>query len=76
MELDYIDEHGTPDEVGWVYALDVEDVRMQPIKYKELLECLDDDDFSLKEIYVEIREYLKKLQAKQKRTGDSLFDLF
>ena len=76
VELDYIDEHGTPDEVGWVYALDVEDVRMQPIKYKELLECLDDDDFSLKEIYVEIREYLKKLQAKQKRTGDSLFDLF
>ena len=76
MSWEYKDEYGTPDTVGWVYELDVEEVRKQQAEYKDLLDCLNDDEFVLKEEYVEMREYLKKLQAKQKPTGDSLFDLF
>ena len=76
VSRDYTNEYGTPDVVGWIYEFDVEDVRTQPAKYKELLDYLNDDYFVIKEEYVEIREYLKKLQAKQTPTGNSLFDLF
>ncbi|QHQ61472.1 NACHT domain-containing protein [Anaerocolumna sedimenticola] len=73
---DYKNEYGIPDIVGRVYEFDVEAVRKKPTEYKELLDCLDNDQFALKEEYVEMRRYLEKLQAKQKPTGGSLFDLF
>ena len=76
VSWDYKYVHGTPDIVGWIYEFDVEDVRKQPAKYKDLLDYLNDDEFVAKKEYVEIREYLNKLQAKQKPTGDGLFDLF
>ena len=72
----YKNEYGTPEVVGWIYEFDVETVRKNPAKYKDLLDCLNDDEFTAKEEYVELREYLKELQSKQKPTGDSLFDLF
>ena len=62
--------------VGWVYEIDVEEVRGNPSKYSELIKCLDDDVFDAKKSYVQMREYLYELQSKQKPTGDSLFDLF
>ncbi|KOA21178.1 NACHT domain protein [Clostridium homopropionicum DSM 5847] len=76
VNWEYKDEYGTPDPVGWVYEFDVEAIREEPEEYKELLDCLDNDEFVLKEEYVKIRQYLEKLQAKQRPTGDSLFDLF
>ena len=69
-------EYGTSDVVGRAYEFNVEDVRKNPSKYKELLDCLDNDQFILKEEYVKMRQYMEKLQAKQKPTGDGLFDLF
>ena len=73
---EYKEEYGTPDVVGWVYDFDVNTIRKNPSKYFDLIERLDDDEFVLKQEYMEMREYLKKLQAKQKPTGNSLFDLF
>ena len=76
VSRDYKDEYGTPDIVGWVYEFDVEDICKQPTEYKELLDYLNDDEFVAKKDYVEIRVDLNIMQAKQKPTGDSLFDLF
>lgn len=76
VDLDYKYEYGDPDVVGWVYEIDVEEVRGNPSKYSELIKCLDDDGFDAKKSYVQMREYLYELQSKQKPTGDSLFDLF
>lgn len=76
VDLDYKYEYGDPDVVGWVYEIDVEEVRGNPSEYSELINCLDDDEFDAKKSYVQMREYLNKLQSKQKPTGDSLFDLF
>lgn len=40
VSWEYKDEYGTPDTVGWVYELDVEEVRKQQAEYKDLLDCL------------------------------------
>lgn len=74
--LDYKAEYGTPDTVGWGYEFDVEEVRQEPTKYKDLMACLEDDGFALKEEYEDMREYLSELKEKQRSIGDSLFDLF
>lgn len=76
VDWDYKYEYGDPDVVGWVYEIDVEEVRGNPSEYSELINCLDDDEFDAKKSYVQMREYLNELQSKQKPTGDSLFDLF
>lgn len=76
VDWEYEKEYGIPDTVGWVYEFEIEAVRKESNEYKELLDCLDDDKFALKKDYVEIRKYLEKLQAKQRSTGDNLFDLF
>lgn len=73
---EYKEEYGVPDTVGWVYEFDIDAIREEPEEYKKLLDCLDDDNFVLKVEYVKMREYLEKLQTKQRPTGDSLFDLF
>jgi hypothetical protein len=64
-----------PDTVGWVHKFDVEVVRKKPTEYKELLDCLENDEFVLKVEYVKMRKYMRKLQEKQRPTGNSLFDL-
>ena len=73
---DYEHEYGTPDTVGWSYEFEVKSVRKDPIEYAELLKCLDNESFRLKEEYDQMREYLEKLRDKQTPSGDSLFDLF
>lgn len=76
VSCEYKREYGMPDTVGWVYEFNVEDVRKRPTAYRELLDRLDDDEFVLKKEYMKVRQYMKKLQAKQRLTGNSLFDLF
>lgn len=76
VSWEYENEYGDPDVVGWVFEIDIEDIRMKPEEYKKLLEDLDNDNFVLKVEYIRMREYLEKLKLKQKVTGGSLFDLF
>ena len=76
VDRKYEMEYGIPDTVGWIYEFEVGSVRKDAIKYAGLLKCLEDENFTLKEEYAEMRKYLKKLQDKQAPSGDSLFDLF
>ena len=79
VNLDDVDndyEYGKPDEEGWLLEFDVEEIRKKERTYKELLIILTADGFVLKEEYDKAREYFTELEAKQKPTGDSLFDLF
>ena len=76
VDQKYEREYGIPDTVGWIFEFEVESVRKEASTYKKLLECLDDENFTLKEEYSEMREYLEKLHDKQAPSGDSLFDLF
>ncbi len=76
VSYDYKNDYGAPDPIGWVLEFDIADVRKKRTKYKELVEILDADDFVLKIEFEDAREYLNALVAKQRPTGDGLFDLF
>ena len=76
VDWEYEREYGIPDTVGWIYEFEVESVRNDPSEYAELLSCLDDESFRLKQEYIEMREYLEELRNKQTPSGDTLFDLF
>lgn len=73
---DYECEYGTPETVGWVLEFDVEEVRKKKGTYQELLAMLESADFVLRREYSEVRDYFNALVAKQKPTGNGLFDLF
>lgn len=73
---DYVREYGMPDEVGWLYEIDVANIREKRFLHKETLTVLDDDVFCLKKEYTAARECLKKLLDKQKPRGHNFFDRF
>jgi len=76
VDLEYEEEYGIPDTVGWIYEFEVASVRKDQLEYTELLSYLDDENFRLKEEFDEMRQYLEKLRDKQTPSGNSLFDLF
>lgn len=76
VDYDYKREYGTPETIGWVLEFDVEEVRKKEGAYKDLLTMLESEDFVLRREYSEARDYFNALVAKQKPTGDGLFDLF
>lgn len=76
VDWEYKKEYGIPDTVGRVYEFEVESVRKDALLYEELLKCLEDENFRLKEEYTKAREYLKKIRDKLAPSGNSLFDLF
>jgi hypothetical protein len=76
VTYEYAREFGEPDAIGWILEFDVDEVRRKKGTYKKLLLTLEADDFVLKREYAEAREYFDTLMAKQKPTGDGLFDLF
>lgn len=73
---DYKRNYGTPETIGWVLEFDVEEIRKKEGTYSELLAMLESEDFVLKREYLEAHDYFNTLVAKQKPTGDGLFDLF
>lgn len=73
---DYPAEFGEPDEVGYALSFEVKEVLKDPDYYAELLEKLDDDNFSLKTEYIAVRAYMEMLQAKQTTDSEDIFDLF
>lgn len=76
ITYDYEQEYGTPEEVGWLYEIDVGKVREKKYLYKETLAALDDDEFCLKKEYTAARGCLKKLLDNQKPKGHTFFDRF
>lgn len=76
ITFDYEQEYGAPDEVGWLYEIDVGKIRAKKYLYKEMLAAMDNNDFCLKKEYYAARECLKKLLDKQKPKGHNFFDRF
>lgn len=76
LTQEYKNEYGIPDTVGWIYEFDIDAIRNELDEYKELLDCLNNDKFSLKQEYLRMRKFLEKLKSRQKPTGNSLFDMF
>lgn len=75
LDSDYEYYYGVPDTVGWDYTFDVTELFANPDQYKELLECLNNDDCDFKKEYVTLRAYLAKLQKKQNPVGETLLEL-
>ena len=76
ITFDYEQEYGVPDEVGWLFEIDVGKIRAKKYLYKETIAALDNNDFCLKKEYNAARECLKKLLDKQKPKGHNFFDRF
>ena len=76
ITYDYEQEYGKPDEVGWLYEIDVGKLRAKKYLHKETLAALDNDEFCLKKEYIAAHECLKKLLDNQKPKGHNFFDRF
>jgi hypothetical protein len=76
IDYEYELEYGKPDAVGWVLEFDIDDIRQRGRTYMELISMLESKDFVLRREYDDARNYLGTLVARQKPTGDGLFDLF
>lgn len=73
---EYKREYSTPEAVGWILEVDVEEVRKKKETYTDLLSRLESEDFVLWREYSDVRNYFDALVTKQKPTGHGLFDLF
>jgi len=76
ISYEYQQEYGMPDEVGWLYEVDIGKLREKRFLHKDMLAVLDDDSFSLKKEYCTARDCLNKLLDKQKPKGHNFFDRF
>lgn len=76
ISYEYQQEYGMPDEVGWLYEVDIGKLREKRFLHKDMLAALDDDSFSLKKEYGAARECLNNLLDKQRPKGHNFFDRF
>ena len=76
VEVEYRYEYGTPDTEGYYLDISIRDILEQKEVYLELLNILNDDEFTLKNEYFEVREYLDKLIQEQTKESDDLFESF
>ena len=76
LSYEYIEECGMPDEVGWLYEIDIGKLREKRFLHRDMLAKLEDDSFSLKKEYSAARDCLKHLLDKQKPKGQNFFDRF
>ena len=71
----YINECGRPEEVGWIFEIDVDMVKARKYHYKNLVVALERDDFCLKQEYRKARECHQILLENQKpKEGYSILD--
>lgn len=76
ISYEYQQEYGMPEEVGWLYEIDIGKLREKRFLYKDVLAALDDEAFSLKKEYNAARECLNNLLDKQTPKGHNFFDRF
>lgn len=74
IPVEYENEYGRPDEVGWVLEIDIDKIRARQYHYKDVIEALDDDNFCLKQEYKKARACLNNLLDNQKPKGHSILD--
>ena len=76
VPYDYKLEFGEPEIVGRNYEIEIKTICDSPESYGEVIALLESEAFPLMSEYNEVRDYLRKLQAKRSEPGDDLFDLF
>lgn len=76
ITYEYQQEYGMPEEVGWLYEVDIGKLREKRFLHRDMLAALDDDLFSLKKEYGAARDCLNNLLDKQKPKGHNFFDRF
>lgn len=76
VSYEYQQEYGMPEEVGWLYEVDIGKLREKRFLHKDMLAALDDSSFSLKKEYNSARNCLNNLLDKQKPKGHNFFDRF
>lgn len=68
----YIEERGYPDEVGWIYEIDTDEVHSRQYRYKQLIAALEDDNCCLKKEYKAAHECLRKLLETAEKKSNSI----
>lgn len=68
----YVDERGYPDEVGWIYEIDTDEVYSRQYKYRSLVTALEDDDCCLKKEYKRARECMRNLLETAEKKSNSI----
>ncbi len=76
ITYEYQQEYGMPEEIGWLYEVDIGKLREKRFLHKDMLAALDDDLFSLKKEYGAARDCLNNLLDKQKPKSNNFFDRF
>ena len=74
LNIAFTDYYEYLEIAGWEYEFEIEQIRKEPEKYKELLNSLNENSI-LKQEYQELRAYLSELLEKQKPEDTSLLDL-
>lgn len=74
LNIAFTDDTGYPEIAGCEYEFEIEQIRKETEKYKELLNSLNENSI-LKQEYHELRAYLSELLEKQKPEDISLLDL-
>lgn len=74
IPIEYEQEFGRPDDVGWIIEIDIDKVKARKYHYKEVISALDDDNFCLKREYRNARDCLNKLLDIQNPKGNSILD--
>lgn len=72
----YYEYFGEPDQVGEIVELEIDELRYNPLRYKELILFMEDEEFPLKAEFLKVKQYFVKLEAhiKREQESDRLFD--
>lgn len=73
---EYVEEYGEPDVVGRNYEIEIEKLLSDPDYYKDVIRCLESEEFPLMDEFKEAREYFCRLLDSHLVPSDDLFDLF
>lgn len=73
---EYTREFGEPEVVGRNYEIEIDKLLSDSQHYKDIIECLESDDFPLMAEFKEAREYFSRLLDSHCIPSDDLFDLF
>lgn len=64
-----------PEVVGWKYRADVKKLCDNRVKYEDVLDGLNGDDFIFKSQYLAARQYFETIKEKQNRADEFFLDL-
>ena len=71
----YYEYFGEPDQVGEIVELEINELQYNPLRYKELVLFMEDEEFPLKIEFLKVKQYFDKLEAhiKREQKSDRLF---